>query len=203
MTHAANAVAPAAGSSEPTPAHARPAITPRAAIARPGPGLAGAGAATTDRAGGGGAGGLGGDRAPASAPDPASTEIAGAREVTAYELSAGAPLSFTLPPGASELRILTNLDLEPHAPPAGLPYAVRVRVREEGRDDTFPLMALPALDADGDRTAFFLGREQSPARTRILALTRASSLPGTLEIALEAAGTAGARRCGCWWRTGG
>jgi hypothetical protein len=121
------------------------------------------------------------------APDPSSTIIAGAREVTAYELVDGQPLSFALPPGAGELRVLTNLDLD-SLDPAGVPYAVRVRIAEEGRDETYPLIARPALDGRGDRTAFFLRRPQSPARTRLLSLARASALPGTLEVSLLAGG---------------
>jgi hypothetical protein len=123
-------------------------------------------------------------------PDPASTEIAGAREVTAYELVAGEPLSFSLPPGATELRVLTNLDLPAEAPPEGVPYVVRVRIPEDGRDDTFPLTALAPLDGSGARTAFFLGRKELPARTRMLSLVRGSALPATLEIVLPAPATA-------------
>jgi hypothetical protein len=119
-------------------------------------------------------------------PDPASTEIAGAREVTAYELVAGEPLVFSLPPGATELRVLTNLDLPAQAPPEGVPYTVRVRIPEDGRDDTFPLMAMAPLDASGARTAFFLGRKELPASTRMLSLVRSSALPATLEILLPA-----------------
>jgi hypothetical protein len=128
-------------------------------------------------------------------PDPASTEIAGAREVTAYELVSGETLSFALPPGATEVRVLSNLDLSPDAPAAGVPYAVRVRVPEDGRDATFPLVALPAVDAAGGRTAFFLGRTERPARPRMLSLVRGSSLPATLDITLPtpAAGRASLR----------
>jgi hypothetical protein len=76
-----------------------------------------------------------------------STEIAGAREVIAYQMVAGEPLALALPPGAELIRILSNLDLQTEVPDAGLPYTLRVRVPEEGRDDRFPLLARPALES--------------------------------------------------------
>ena len=119
--------------------------------------------------------------------DRSSIEIAGAREVVAYALGADV-LTMSLPPGSTLYKILTNLDLPADVAPEGIPYVVRVRVPEDGRDDEFALLGRPARDAAGKATAFFRDRAGAPARTTVLTLQRISSRPATLQLSLQIPG---------------
>lgn len=133
-------------------------------------------------------------RAPLIHPFAGSSALANAHEVKAYRL--GAPAQrFPLAPGQKVLRILTNLDLGKAIPAEGLPYAVRIRIPEEDRDELFGLMAVPATALDGSPAAFYLGEAESPALTREVAIQREGTKAATLEVSLEApaGGTASLR----------
>jgi hypothetical protein len=132
-------------------------------------------------------------------PDGSSREIAGAREVVGYQLG-GQPITLALPPGTTVYKVATNLDLPAGMSSAprgattasdlGVPYVVRVRVPEDGRDEAFALLGRPALDATGRSTAFFRDRAGTPARTAVLTLRRTSTRPATLQVSLEPLGDA-------------
>jgi hypothetical protein len=126
--------------------------------------------------------------------DGSSREIAGAREVVGYELGRE-PITLALPPGTTVYKVATNLDLPAGAAMTsasglGVPYVIRVRVPEDGRDEAFALLARPALDPAGRPSGFFRDRAGAPARTALLTLQRSSTRPATLQVSLESAGAA-------------
>jgi hypothetical protein len=130
-------------------------------------------------------------RAPVIRPSLGGALLASAREVAVYRLGA-APVRFAVPAGKRTLRVLVNLDLGPSVPEEGVPFEVRVEIPEDRFSATFPLVAVPALDATGGPAAFYLGEGSKPARTRDVAVERTSDGPATVLVSLPSPPGAGA-----------
>lgn len=109
--------------------------------------------------------------------------LAGASETGAYRVDATG-VRFPLSAGARRLRVLVNLDVPPGAPPAGVTFALRVRIPEEQYDERFALVGMLRARQDGSPTAFYLGEAASPAWTREVALERRRPDAATLEVSL-------------------
>ncbi|HEY3449394.1 MAG TPA: hypothetical protein VGK67_23775 [Myxococcales bacterium] len=122
-------------------------------------------------------------RGPTIHPMFTSAALAGAREMAAYRLDASA-VRFPLSEGTRCLRILTNLDLPPSAPPEGVGFSLRVRIPEEHYEETFALVGMARVRRDGTPAAFYLGEPVSPAWTREIALERRESVAAHLEVSL-------------------
>lgn len=128
-------------------------------------------------------------RAPTIRPVFEANEMATAKEMLVYRLSAAQPLIFRVPAGQRRLRILTNADLPSGGPVPALTYNVRVRLDADQVDQVFPLIGQARLKADGNPAVFALGGAQ-PAWTKEIALERASERETTLELSLAEPGTA-------------
>jgi hypothetical protein len=112
-----------------------------------------------------------------------SIDLAEAGEVATY-VAGARPVRVRVAAGQRLVRILTNLDLGREAPAQGIPYLIRVRIEEDGRDERFPAVGQPALDAHGAPAMLIPGSAITPGRTREVAIARDREGAATLEISL-------------------